>query len=171
MDRADPQAPAIDVRRAPGVRAPSSARIRRWAALALGARGRGSELAVSIVGPIEARRLNARWRARDYATNVLSFPAPGPQPRLLGDVVICAAVVRREAREQGKALDAHWAHMVIHGALHLLGHDHERDDDARRMEGRERRLLRALGYPDPYLFSAGPGAAPRRRRVPHTEAA
>ena len=171
MDRADPAWVSIGVRRAAGVRAPSSACIRRWAALALGARGRGRELAVSIVGLVEARRLNARWRARDYATNVLSFPATGPGALALGDVVICAEVVRREAREQGKPLEAHWAHMVIHGVLHLLGHDHGSDDDARRMEGRERRLLRGLGFPDPYQVSADPVAAARRRRAPRREAA
>jgi probable rRNA maturation factor len=171
VDRPEPREASVDVRRAAGVRAPASARIREWARLALGARGRGAELAVSIVGSAEARRLNARWRARDYATNVLSFPSAGPERRALGDVVICADVVRREAREQGKRLDAHWAHMVVHGALHLIGHDHVREGDARRMEGRERRVLRALGYPDPYRDSAVPAAAPRRRRAPRREAA
>jgi probable rRNA maturation factor len=162
---------AIDVRRAAGVRAPASGRLREWARVALGARGRGAELAVSIVGLAEARRLNARWRGRDYATNVLSFPAPVADHGILGDVVICADVVRREAREQGKRLDAHWAHLVVHGALHLIGYDHVRDDDARRMEARERRVLRAFGYPDPYRVSAGPVVAPRRARAPRREAA
>lgn len=163
--------PAIDVRRAAGVRAPTNGRIRSWAREALGARGRGVELAVSIVGSAEAHRLNARWRGRDYATNVLSFPVPGPERRILGDVVICADVVRREAREQGKRLDAHWAHLVIHGVLHLMGYDHVRETDARLMEGRERRVLKALGFPDPYRVSAGPVGAPRRRRAARREAA
>jgi probable rRNA maturation factor len=143
--------------------APGDARIRRWACAALGARGAGRELAVRLVGAAEGRRLNAAWRGKDYATNVLSFPPPrmgrraaprgaarGPARAALGDLVICVPVVRREAREQGKALAAHWAHMVVHGSLHLLGYDHERAADARRMERRERRVLAALGFDNPY---------------------
>lgn len=171
MARAESPELAVDVRRASGVRAPASARLREWARAALGARGRGAEFALSIVGLAEARRLNARWRGRDYATNVLSFPSPLADHGVLGDVVVCAEVVQREAREQGKRLDAHWAHLVIHGALHLVGYDHVRDEDARRMEGRERRVLRALGYPDPYRVSAVTAATPRRARVPRREAA
>lgn len=170
MARPESPAVAIDLRRAAGVRAPASGRLREWARAALGARGRGAELSLSIVGLAEARRLNARWRGRNYATNVLSFPAPVAGHGILGDVVICADVVRREAREQGKPLDAHWAHLVIHGALHLIGYDHVRDDDARRMEARERRVLRAFGYPDPYRVTAGAVVAPRRR-APRREAA
>jgi probable rRNA maturation factor len=113
---------------------------------------------VRIVGLAEGRRLNAAWRGKDYATNVLSFPpvASGARhvarvwPRPLGDIVLCAPVVAREAREQRKPLESHWAHLVIHGALHLLGYDHEREADALRMERRERRLLAACGWPDPY---------------------
>ncbi len=146
--------------------APGDVRIRRWARAALGARGSGRELAVRLVGSAEGRRLNAAWRGKDYATNVLSFPAPrmgrraargaacgparGVARAALGDLVICVPVVRREAREQGKSLDAHWAHMVVHGSLHLLGYDHERAADARRMERRERRVLATLGFDNPY---------------------
>jgi probable rRNA maturation factor len=129
--------------------APGPATLRRWARLAAGRRH--GELGIRVVGSRESRALNARWRGRDRPTNVLSFPAePGLRPRQLGDVVVCAPVVAREAREQGKALAAHWAHMVVHGTLHLLGFDHLRAADAQRMEGRERALLARLGISDPY---------------------
>jgi len=111
---------------------------------------------VRVVGPAESRRLNARYRGKDKPTNVLSFPAQWSSallaaPRPLGDLVICAQVVRSEAREQGKGLRAHWAHLVVHGALHLIGYDHERIRDARRMERREIVVLRRLGFANPYL--------------------
>jgi probable rRNA maturation factor len=129
--------------------APGPASLRRWARLAAG--GRDGELGIRIVGAAEGRALNARWRGRDRPTNVLSFPAAASlRPRQLGDLVVCAPVVAREAREQGKALAAHWAHMIVHGTLHLLGFDHVRAADARRMEGRERALLARLGIADPY---------------------
>ena len=134
--------------------APSAKRLALWAAAAAGARGRHGELAIRIVGKRESRRLNAQWRSKDYATNVLSFPAEGVpavvRPRPLGDLVICAPVVAAEAHEQGKTQAAHWAHMVVHGVLHLLGHDHEHDAEAERMERLERRLLAGLGFADPY---------------------
>jgi len=129
--------------------APAPASLRRWARLAAGRR-RG-ELGIRVVDSRESRALNARWRGRDKPTNVLSFPAaPGFRGRQIGDLVVCAPVVAREAREQGKAVAAHWAHMVVHGTLHLVGFDHERAADAKRMEGRERALLRRLGIADPY---------------------
>ena len=133
--------------------APGAQRLTEWAGAALGRR-RG-EICIRIVGPRESRRLNALYRQRDYATNVLSFPA-GPVPGAsvgdapLGDIAICATVVAREARAQGKTLAAHWAHMVVHGVLHLCGYDHVDDDDARRMERRERAILGQLGFADPY---------------------
>ena len=134
--------------------APSAKRMALWAAAAAGAKGRHAELAIRIVGKRESRRLNAHWRGKDYATNVLSFPVEGLppiiRPRPLGDLVICAPVVAAEACEQGKTQSAHWAHMVVHGVLHLLGHDHEQDAEAVRMERLERRILAALGFPDPY---------------------
>jgi probable rRNA maturation factor len=136
---------------------PSARLLRRWASAALGARGAGREVALSTVGAARMRSLNRRYRGRDKPTNVLSFPVqphPGAgstQPQPLGDVVICPAVLRREARAQGKAERAHWAHLVVHGALHLVGYDHERDADARRMERREIAVLRALGFDNPYL--------------------
>jgi len=136
---------------------PPTTRIARWARAATGARGRGAELAVRIVGTAEGRKLNLLWRGRDYPTNVLSFPAPRlgrlAAKRPLGDIVLCAPVIEREARLQHKRSEAHWAHMVVHGCLHLLGLDHEREADARRMERRERRILAGFGIADPYLES------------------
>jgi probable rRNA maturation factor len=160
----------VDVQRAVRAWAPSTARIGGWVRAAVGSRGAGREVAVRVVGSAESRRLNRGWRRKDYATNVLSFPAPpalgpaapkpapsrarvraaGEPPRSLGDLVICAPVLDREAREQGKTKTAHWAHLVVHGSLHLLGFDHEHERGARRMERRERRILAALGFPDPY---------------------
>jgi probable rRNA maturation factor len=129
--------------------APGPRTLRRGAQLAAG--GRRGELGIRVVGSREGRALNERWRRRAYATNVLSFPAaPELGGRQIGDIVVCAPVVAREAREQGKALAAHWAHMVVHGTLHLLGFDHRRAPDARRMEVRERALLARLGFADPY---------------------
>lgn len=148
--------PALEVEVARGTRAwaPAPAAMTRWARAALGRRGTGRQLAVRVVAPAESRRLNAAWRGRDKPTNVLSFPAAGLATggaRPLGDLVICAAVVRGEAREQGKPLADHWAHLIVHGALHLVGYDHEGDDDARRMERREIAVLRRLGIQNPYL--------------------
>jgi probable rRNA maturation factor len=129
-----------------------------------------ADLTIRVVGAAESRRLNRTWRGKDKPTNVLSFPADFPEPHPgragagraaaarasadnatpLGDLAICAPVVAREAREQGKMSTAHWAHMVIHGVLHLLGYDHENDRDAELMEAREVKLLARFGYPDPY---------------------
>ena len=133
--------------------APSSRVLGTWARAALGPRIGAVELAVRLVPPAEIRRLNRHYRGKDSATNVLSFPASvgrDVQPRPLGDVVICPAVLRREAREQGKTLRAHWAHLTVHGVLHLIGYDHEADDEARRMERREIAVLRRLGFANPY---------------------
>lgn len=137
---------------------PTRKELEHWARRALAADVRG-ELTVRIVDESESAELNARYRGKEGATNVLSFSSkagaeepPAVDGELLpfGDVVICAAVVEREAREQGKALAAHWAHMVVHGALHLQGYDHENMRDASIMEARERALLAELGFPDPY---------------------
>jgi probable rRNA maturation factor len=136
--------------------APARTKLARWAKAALGRRAAGAELAVRVVGAAEIARLNARYRGRDKPTNVLSFP-PAPLPRAapggvrpLGDLVICARVLRGEARSQAKTLEAHWAHLVVHGALHLIGYDHERAAAARRMERREIAVLRRLGFANPY---------------------
>ncbi len=137
---------------------PDDAQLVRWAALALRDAPRNGEVVLRLVGATESQALNARYRGRDKPTNVLSFGAE-PMPELmqalevdlpLGDLVICAAVVNAEAEQQGKSPAAHWAHMVIHGCLHLQGHDHQEPDDAQRMEAIERTLLAELNYPDPY---------------------
>jgi probable rRNA maturation factor len=133
---------------------PDAPLFERWAAAVLqGDRG-DAELTIRVVDAAEAAELNRRYRGRNAPTNVLSFPfeaPPGvPDSGLLGDLVICAPVVRREAREQGKAPEAHWAHMVIHGILHLLGYDHREDARAAEMEDLETALLTGLGYPPPY---------------------
>jgi probable rRNA maturation factor len=131
--------------------APAPATLRGWARLAAGTRN--GELGIRVVGSAESRALNLQYRGKRAPTNVLSFPMPvgtGPARGIIGDIVVCAPLVAREAREQGKTLRAHWAHMVIHGTLHLLGFDHARATDARRMEGRERELLARLGFADPY---------------------
>lgn len=135
------------------MRAPSRRALARWASAALGSRGRGRELALKLVSQPQMQALNRQFRGKDRPTNVLAFPAmpaPGASPQPLGDVVICPAVLRREARVQGKTLQEHWAHLVVHGALHLVGFDHERQPDALRMERREIAVLRALGFDNPY---------------------
>lgn len=112
------------------------------------------ELTIRIVDASEGRELNEQWRHRSYATNVLSFPFESPAGLLfplLGDIVICAPVVEQEAKEQNKSLWAHWAHLVIHGTLHLLGHDHLEETQAQVMESLEIAALQSLGYPNPYL--------------------
>jgi len=136
--------------------APTRADIATWAGTALGRKAAGRELGVRMVGPTESRRLNARFRGKDRPTNVLSFPAaalPAGPEHPLGDIVICPMVLRAEAREQRKTLRAHWAHLVVHGTLHLVGYDHEDPADADRMERREIAVLRRLGFPNPYRSS------------------
>jgi len=138
---------------------PSALSFRKWIAAALANRIREADLAVRIVGTREGRALNRHYRGKDYATNVLSFPAEldddiklpkGVTMPLLGDLVLCAPVVAREAREQKKPLAAHYAHLTVHGALHLLGWDHDNDTDAECMERLEREILAGLGVADPY---------------------
>ena len=124
---------------------PSDRRLRAWAGAAL---ARAANVTLRFVGEAEGRRLNRAYRGKDYATNVLTF-VYGARP-LTGDVVVCAPVVAREARAQGKDLAAHHAHLLVHGLLHLQGFDHERAADAARMESRERRILARLGFGDPY---------------------
>lgn len=133
---------------------PTEEDFRDWVGAVFAGRGRG-EVGVRIVGEDEARALNRQYRSRDYATNVLAFPgdddfgvAGAEMP--IGDIVICAAVVEREAREQQRTVRAHWAHMTVHGALHLDGFDHETDEQAKEMESRETRILGFLGFPNPW---------------------
>lgn len=133
---------------------PTEAQLAGWASEALAERAGEKELSIRIVDEAEITALNREYRGKDGPTNVLSFPfepMPGVESSLIGDIVICAPVVVEEAIAQGKAPLAHWAHMVVHGALHLLGYDHLHDAEAERMESRERDILDALGFPDPYL--------------------
>jgi probable rRNA maturation factor len=136
---------------------PAANSFRKWVAAALAGRIREADLAIRIVGAREGRALNRHYRGKDYATNVLSFPAElpdglpeGVRLPLLGDLVICAPVVAREAKEQRKPVAAHYAHLTVHGALHLLGWDHEDPREAECMEQLEREILAGLGLPDPY---------------------
>lgn len=160
MNRAAPSPGLrVDVRSSVRRAVPTTPRLRAWAREAIGARGRRADLALSVVGSAEARRLNLLWRGRDYPTNVLSFPAPPGSVahagrRWLGDVILCAPVIEREARQQGKPSADHWAHLVVHGCLHLLGFDHETAADALRMERRERQILSRFRIPDPYLIES-----------------
>ncbi|HRF84195.1 MAG: rRNA maturation RNase YbeY [Xanthomonadales bacterium] len=138
---------------APRAGVPASASFRKWVAAALKGRIREADLAIRIVDEREGCALNRHYRGKDYATNVLSFPAELPEGvklPLLGDLVLCAPVVAREAAEQGKPVAAHYAHLTVHGVLHLLGWDHEDDKDAEAMEQLEREVLAELGLPDPY---------------------
>ena len=138
---------------------PAAVSFRKWVAAALAGRIREADLAIRLVDAREGRALNRHYRGRDYATNVLSFPArldegvrlpPGVHMPLLGDLVLCAPVVAREAREQRKRLNDHYAHLTVHGALHLLGWNHEDARDADCMEALEREILANLGIADPY---------------------
>lgn len=132
--------------RVPGI--PSDRQFRTWLRAALPA---PAELTLRIVNAAEARNFNSAFRGKDYATNVLTFVYHEPAAeRLEGDIVMCAQVVAREAREQGKSLQSHYAHLAVHGALHLAGMDHEKPREALAMESRETEILAQLGYADPY---------------------
>jgi probable rRNA maturation factor len=150
----DAEAPAIEVQYAvAGDTLPSPDAIRNWVSHALQGREDNVELVVRLVDEAEMTALNQRYRGKSGVTNVLSFPyepLPGVSSGLLGDIVVCAPVVAEEAVRQGKSLDAHWAHLVMHGVLHLQGYDHHHDPDACRMEAMETRLLAGLGFDDPY---------------------
>jgi len=136
---------------------PAAVSFRKWVAAALAGRIREADLAIRLVDAKEGRSLNRHYRGKDYATNVLSFPAELPEglPEgvrlpLLGDLVLCAPVIAREAREQGKPLAAHYAHLTVHGVLHLLGWDHGDEVEGEAMEQLEREILAGLGVDDPY---------------------
>lgn len=132
---------------------PGAAQVRQWVRGVLTHEGRGGQVTVRMVGEAEGRTLNERYRGRAGATNVLSFPSGQSDEvaaPLLGDIVICAPVVLRESEAQGKTAAAHWAHLVTHGVLHLLGYDHQTERQAQEMESLETGLLTAWGYPDPY---------------------
>lgn len=149
----------VDLQNASGMKSvPLRRDFKRWAAAALtqlapaqtGAQVK-SKLSIRIVSEAESAELNSHYRHKQGATNILSFPVPAGLPEaLLGDLAICAAVVAREAKEQHKSLDAHWAHLTVHGVLHLKGYDHEEPTDADAMETIEKQILAQLGYQDPY---------------------
>jgi len=144
----------IDVDNASGEEAPEPPSIRHWICTALGDQKPEAEISVRIVSATESAELNLHYRGKEGPTNVLSFPADIPdfvESRLLGDIVICAAIVDSEATEQHKTLEAHWAHMLVHGTLHLLGHDHIEEAEAETMEALETRILGELNFPPPYL--------------------
>jgi len=129
-------------------RVPSRSQLRRWIRASL---GRDATITLRIVGANEGRELNRAYRKKDYATNVLTFVYdPSPDGILAGDIVLCAAVVAKEAHEQRKELMHHYAHLVAHGSLHLQGYDHEAEGDAEKMERREIALLGRMKIPDPY---------------------
>ena len=132
---------------------PADKIIENWAKQALDRQHKDAEITLRIVDEEEGKQLNKNWRNKDYATNVLSFPVGEvikQAPKLLGDIVICAPVVEREAREQKKELIAHWAHLIIHGILHLQGYDHEVEEEAEKMESLEINILKKIGYANPY---------------------
>ncbi|WP_130834387.1 rRNA maturation RNase YbeY [[Erwinia] mediterraneensis] len=133
---------------------PDEAAFQHWLEAAVTPFQPESEVTIRLVDETESHELNLTYRGKDKPTNVLSFPfeaPPGMELPLLGDLVICRQVVEQEAVEQGKSPEAHWAHMVVHGTLHLLGYDHIDDDEAEEMEALETEIMLALGYPDPYI--------------------
>ncbi len=146
--------PQIDIQRAcTAAGIPPDDQISSWARSALQQQPEAGEVTIRLVELAEMQQLNARYRDRDAPTNVLSFPAeklPEVPDAPLGDIVICAAIIAQEAQAQGKAPSAHWAHMIVHGCLHLLGYDHIEPGEAQQMEGLEREILAELGFPDPY---------------------
>jgi probable rRNA maturation factor len=129
---------------------PTRPQFRRWATAAL---EHGVQATLRIVDAAEGRVLNRDFRGKDYATNVLTF-VYDTEPSFFGDIILCAEVVEREAREQKKALEAHYAHLLVHAMLHLQGYDHETDADAAIMEARETAIVTKLGYADPYQETA-----------------
>ncbi|WP_428772103.1 rRNA maturation RNase YbeY [Vibrio sp.] len=133
---------------------PDESDFQHWLTQAVTAFQPQAEVTIRIVDQAESQQLNHDYRGKDKPTNVLSFPFEAPEGielDLLGDLVICRQVVEQEAREQGKPLLAHWAHMVVHGSLHLLGYDHIEDDEAEEMEALETQIMQQMGFDDPYL--------------------
>lgn len=144
----------IDIENVSGIDSiPDEESIIKWAKLALEKKHKDAEICLRIVDIDEGKYLNKEWRNKDAATNVLSFPVGKTiehAPNLLGDIVICAPIVEQEAEQQQKDCDAHWAHLIIHGILHLQGYDHMTDEEATRMEEKEIQILKETGYANPY---------------------
>lgn len=128
---------------------PSRSQLRKWVKATLRV---DTEVTIRIVDQEEGRELNKTYRGKDYATNVLTFPLT-EEPHLMGDIIICASVVIKEAKEQNKPIEAHFAHLTVHGTLHLHGYDHLNDEQAGLMESIEVTTLQQLGYPNPYLIT------------------
>ncbi|WP_297809144.1 rRNA maturation RNase YbeY [uncultured Methylophaga sp.] len=143
----------VDFQHACSGETPDVEQFQNWAEAALAQVEEDCELSIRLVDSEESAELNSEYRGKTGPTNVLSFPFEAPielEPRLLGDLVICLQVVEREAAEQGKAVDEHWAHMVVHGCLHLLGYDHIEDDEAEQMEALEIHILQSINIANPY---------------------
>lgn len=144
----------IDIQRACSLKSiPSDEKFQHWSEATIKGRTTATELNIRIVEEHEITALNSQYRGKKKSTNILSFPfnavTPEPMP-ILGDIVICAPLVFREAQEQSKSIESHWAHLVVHGILHLLGYDHDRDNDAKIMETLESEILTKMNYPEPY---------------------
>lgn len=151
----------ITVQRATTIKSlPTSAKLKRWARAALQNKMPTAELTIRIVDSEEITELNHQYRNKHKPTNVLSFPFEMPDEvdeiPYLGDIIICAEVIKAEAHAQQKTEEAHWAHIVIHGTLHVLGYDHEKKEDAERMEAEEIKILKTLGFDNPYRLIEGP---------------
>ncbi|KJF89316.1 rRNA maturation RNase YbeY [Photobacterium leiognathi] len=133
---------------------PTEAEFQQWLDAAVTPFQADAEVTIRLVDEADSHELNLEYRGKDRPTNVLSFPfeaPPGIELELLGDLIICRQVVEKEALEQNKPLTAHWAHMVVHGSLHLLGYDHIEDDEAEQMEGLETEIMQNMGFVDPYI--------------------
>jgi len=144
----------MDIQNVSGLKTlPTNESLIQWAELALDNEHKDAEITLRVVDEKEGLELNKEWRNKDYATNVLSFPVGEPieqVPNILGDIVVCAPIVELEAKQQGKSCEAHWAHLIIHGILHLQGYDHQSDDEADIMENKEINILKRIGYANPY---------------------
>lgn len=143
----------IDLQQATDADVPSEQQFQRWASAALAEVNEDCELTIRLVDETESAELNNAYRGKNYPTNVLSFPFESPvplEPVLLGDLVLCVPVVEREAAEQDKTINDHWAHLIVHGCLHLLGYDHIEDDEAELMESLEIKILHKLDINNPY---------------------
>ncbi|NOQ81767.1 MAG: rRNA maturation RNase YbeY [Methylophaga sp.] len=143
----------VDLQHAYEGESPEQEQFQQWAEAALQQLEEECELSIRLVDSEESTELNSTYRGKSNSTNVLSFPFDSPvpmEPRLLGDLVICVPVVEKEAQEQDKILEHHWAHLVVHGCLHLLGYDHIEDDEAELMEELEKTILQTLNIDDPY---------------------